>query len=479
LKIYIVQKGDTASEIAAKHGVSLSALKNLNTQLSDPEKLKPGMKIKVPTESKPVLRKPKVVKKETVEEATLAKDKNDVTEETNIEESLTTEAFSGNTYTYKIPQGSDTLYPFNEGEEGTILSPDGNIPMMDDPFPNAIKEKEQQNPTPYFANPTQGAYPNVNPYQNPYYYPPNAPTYYGTTPYPTSKEGPFGGNMAPQGTYEGSQAGQGYQQNYGYYGHAPQAYTPGVRSNPLGCRAEEPYFSYYSQAIAYGLPSNEFVESSENPSSEREMTTPPYMMPGQGEPQGTYSYPFPNSAEHGWQSESQQAYPYPNLTPTEQGETQGAYPYANPAEHGWQGELPGTYSYPYANPTQQAGQGEQPGTYSYPYANPTQQAGQGEQPGTFSYPYANPAQQAVQGELPGTFSYPYTNPAQQGVQGGTQGAATYPYSGPAQHSGQGAYGTGTTYPTAPLAPDYSLWESYVDYHQPPYQPDFPVKPQKD
>ncbi|HET6872059.1 MAG TPA: LysM peptidoglycan-binding domain-containing protein, partial [Sporolactobacillaceae bacterium] len=161
MKIYIVQKGDTASEIATKHGVSLSALKKLNTLLNDPEKLKPGMKIKVPTESKPVLRKAKVVKKETVEDQGVTNELNQDDEEQ--EEITATQAFSGNTYTYKIPQEQGALYPFSEVEEGI----DSTIPMMDDLFPNAIKEKAQNKPSHYYGQPTQGVYPNVNPYTNP------------------------------------------------------------------------------------------------------------------------------------------------------------------------------------------------------------------------------------------------------------------------------------------------------------------------
>jgi morphogenetic protein associated with SpoVID len=475
LKIYIVQKGDTASKIAEKHGVSLSALKNLNTQLSDPEKLKPGMKIKVPTESKPVLRKPKVVKKETVEQVTLTEDENHAAEETSIEESSTTQAFSGNTYTYKTPQDPNTLYPFNEGEEGTIPNFQENIPMMDDPFPNAIKEKEEKNPTPYYSHPAQGAYPNVSPYPNPAqgaypnitpypnpYYPSTAPTYYSNPPYPTSNVGQMGGYVGPHRTYEGSQEGPGYQNN-GFYGYAPLAYPPGLSPNPLGCRAEGPYSDYYSQGTAYEI-SNEseagfsYEEQPENPSTEREMTTPSYTMPGQGEPQGAYPYPFTNLTQQGWQSEPQGANPNP---------------------------------YPYTSTTEQGVQREPQGTYSYPYMPPTQQGWQGESQGTYSYSYASPTQQGVQGELQGAYPYSYSNPTEQGVQGGAQGASPYPYTGSTQPGGQEPFGTAPTYPpastyppapnypTAPQAPDYSLWESYVDYHQPPYQPDFPVKTQKE
>ncbi|WP_052352841.1 SafA/ExsA family spore coat assembly protein, partial [Neobacillus dielmonensis] len=49
MKIHIVQKGDTLWKIAKKYGVNFEELKKLNTQLSNPDMIMPGMKIKVPT----------------------------------------------------------------------------------------------------------------------------------------------------------------------------------------------------------------------------------------------------------------------------------------------------------------------------------------------------------------------------------------------------------------------------------------------
>lgn len=49
MKIHIVQKGDTLWEIAKKYGVDFQELKAVNTQLSNPDMIMPGMKIKVPT----------------------------------------------------------------------------------------------------------------------------------------------------------------------------------------------------------------------------------------------------------------------------------------------------------------------------------------------------------------------------------------------------------------------------------------------
>lgn len=49
MKIHIVQKGDTLWKIAKKYGVNFEELKKLNSQLSNPDMIMPGMKVKVPT----------------------------------------------------------------------------------------------------------------------------------------------------------------------------------------------------------------------------------------------------------------------------------------------------------------------------------------------------------------------------------------------------------------------------------------------
>ncbi|AIE60881.1 SafA/ExsA family spore coat assembly protein [Bacillus methanolicus] len=49
MKIHIVQKGDTLWKIAKKYGVNFEELKKINSQLSNPDMIMPGMKIKIPT----------------------------------------------------------------------------------------------------------------------------------------------------------------------------------------------------------------------------------------------------------------------------------------------------------------------------------------------------------------------------------------------------------------------------------------------
>ncbi|PEZ10373.1 hypothetical protein CN326_00270, partial [Bacillus sp. AFS018417] len=58
MKIHIVQKGDTLWKIAKKYGVDFEALKNANTQLSNPDLIMPGMKIKVPSNSVSIKKNP-------------------------------------------------------------------------------------------------------------------------------------------------------------------------------------------------------------------------------------------------------------------------------------------------------------------------------------------------------------------------------------------------------------------------------------
>ncbi|MBD1381219.1 SafA/ExsA family spore coat assembly protein [Metabacillus arenae] len=60
MKIHIVQKGDTLWKIAKKYGADFEELKKMNSQLSNPDLIMPGMKIKVPTGGVPVKKETQV-----------------------------------------------------------------------------------------------------------------------------------------------------------------------------------------------------------------------------------------------------------------------------------------------------------------------------------------------------------------------------------------------------------------------------------
>ncbi|WP_226037026.1 SafA/ExsA family spore coat assembly protein [Aquibacillus saliphilus] len=54
MKIHVVQKGETLWSISQKYGVDFEEVKKMNTQISNPDMIMPGMKIRVPTSSKEV-----------------------------------------------------------------------------------------------------------------------------------------------------------------------------------------------------------------------------------------------------------------------------------------------------------------------------------------------------------------------------------------------------------------------------------------
>ncbi|WP_052360668.1 SafA/ExsA family spore coat assembly protein [Oceanobacillus manasiensis] len=68
MKIHIVQKGDTLWELSKKYGVNFEELKQMNSQLSSPDMIMPGMKIKIPSGSKAV-KQESMPKKETVKQS--------------------------------------------------------------------------------------------------------------------------------------------------------------------------------------------------------------------------------------------------------------------------------------------------------------------------------------------------------------------------------------------------------------------------
>jgi morphogenetic protein associated with SpoVID len=48
MSIYVVRKGDTLVDIAAKHHVTLAALREANPEVTDPRKLQIGTELNIP-----------------------------------------------------------------------------------------------------------------------------------------------------------------------------------------------------------------------------------------------------------------------------------------------------------------------------------------------------------------------------------------------------------------------------------------------
>jgi morphogenetic protein associated with SpoVID len=68
LKIHIVQKGDTLWELSKKYGVDFEELKQMNSHLSSPDMIMPGMKIRIPSSAKAV-KKEAPMKEAPIKEA--------------------------------------------------------------------------------------------------------------------------------------------------------------------------------------------------------------------------------------------------------------------------------------------------------------------------------------------------------------------------------------------------------------------------
>ncbi|SDI85005.1 morphogenetic protein associated with SpoVID [Natribacillus halophilus] len=74
MKIHIVQKGDTLWNLAKQYDVDFEELKAANTQLADPEKIMPGMKIKIPGQTVPAKKEAEEAKKKEPVEKPPVKD---------------------------------------------------------------------------------------------------------------------------------------------------------------------------------------------------------------------------------------------------------------------------------------------------------------------------------------------------------------------------------------------------------------------
>ncbi|WEG14065.1 LysM peptidoglycan-binding domain-containing protein [Pullulanibacillus sp. KACC 23026] len=413
MKIYIVQKGDTAQKIAQKHGVSLSALKQFNTQL-ELDQIKPGMKMKIPTEAKPVRRNSAVEKKKELgkkNEAQSVSSKKDRVLPSEENEPI---AISLNSYTYKPDPYKAPSMPHQDVAYEIPSEGMSSSSVIEDPFPDAMKEKESQNGLPEGTHTAyqETGYPFQQGTPNPYYGYPNYP-YTGTQPSPT----PQFGTAGPEGeAYQGGElAGNSY------YDYAPSTMPPDYipYRDSFGCQA--PQTDYYYDWSVY-------------------------------------------------QDENQRAYPAEGYAPP------STYPYYNYSPES-EGEFSGT---------------AQSGYSSLPFENnqasvPFNQENQSANPSSTGVPFQN-GQMAVPSANPSYNQENYPNYAMNPSGEGFQSGSYEPYPNPAYQSAEpypkqpyqpnGTYPAYGSYPIGSSTPDYAMWESYVDYHEPPYQPDFPLPPNK-
>ncbi|GGE42759.1 hypothetical protein GCM10011391_21970 [Pullulanibacillus camelliae] len=396
MKIYIVQLGDSLYKIAQKHGVSLEDLKKINTQLTDPDNIKPGMKIKVPSGSKYVKKKVKadkiikeapkkempkkempkkempvkenvmkenpinqipvkenpvnehpvkenipekkpvmeVKKKEPVKKKIKAPIKKKIkSEKKPIAKEKAVENIEENQLPMKDSKIIAPTQPMdNEPVKSMKTKEEHTLPMMEDPYPNVMTPKKS-----------------------------DSPTHDGKWQFPDPGMG------VP--SYQSSSGSTVYEQ-----GHHP----------------------YFHQQPFNNPQSGKMKTLNQDPQ--------PY-------------YPFADGASDPQQSQ-------------QQGMGSGGYGYPGmpPVQSQQQGMMPGGYGYPGMQPTQHPQQGMMPG-YSYPGAQSQPQQFQPGMPqGGYGYPSMQPMH-PQQGMMPGGYGYPSTQPDMMSgshQEMGTQGAGMMP-----------------------------------------------------
>lgn len=149
MKIHIVQKGDTLWKIAQKYGVDFQELKKLNSQLSNPDLIMPGMKIKIPTGDVPIKKEvkhelkkevPKVAFKKEAKEHPFAEEKPVAPIETEEPEA---KEKPSKPYVPPVPKVYQPYYPKKTDVSNYFML---NMPMMN------IHEEAEKAPTHPYAS---------------------------------------------------------------------------------------------------------------------------------------------------------------------------------------------------------------------------------------------------------------------------------------------------------------------------------------
>ncbi|MGG3857629.1 SafA/ExsA family spore coat assembly protein [Metabacillus fastidiosus] len=416
LKIHIVQKGDTLWNIAKKYGVDFEALKSMNTQLSNPDLIMPGMKIKVPSGNVHVKKEKPMSggqKKEMpIVEHPFVKEKPKVVEEFEEMIPIQKEVEKPSTpYVPPVPSIQQPVYPEIDVNNYYMVNMEHLAPqfpqMPPKPKKEAVKkevpvkeekkvEKKVEQPAQTLPVQQEEALEEI-PQQMPQQMPsmPQMPVYTAPVMQPP-----------PQGPVPTSPVMPGYGFCYPPYPiHGDCHGGPPVHCGP---HPGHPYGLVPVTPVlpGYGFNINPFMGGYGGPMPQ---AVAPEMMEDYEEGEGMGNIPYPPGNLQGFASNPNEgdcgcgsSMPSMSYAP---GMYQQPYPQAFP-----QGGMQGQQPYPQAFP-QGGMQGQQP----YPQAFP-QGGMQGQQP----YPQAFP-QGGMQGQQP----YPQAFP-----QGGMQGQQPYPQAFP-------------------------------------------------
>ncbi|GKU81419.1 SafA/ExsA family spore coat assembly protein [Niallia sp. NCCP-28] len=432
MKIHIVQKGDTLWEIAKKYGVNFEELKMLNSQLSNPDMIMPGMKIKVPTTGGSIKKEAPIIgtKKEMpIKEHPYVKEKpiampikEAPKKEMPIKEKPIKELPKEKPYTPKMPTPIIPEIDINNYYTMSMTNLDVDVDIdIEEKMPEPVKPEP---PKMHIEAPVQDVCPPIIPYQ-PYCYevspmmpgsgfppgvcPPSPleqmPMQYEQTPMPGVMHGEYtkweeesssSSHMHHYGKVAGGYQPSAVQSKTGYpeMGNIPAEYY----QQPLVTYGQMPTEHGYNQKHSYQQ------ESSSNSIGHHIHHTPMPYSPAQADDCGCGGPAIPQPGIYGEQGFSPQmgAYPFPEVqapqmgVPQEAGYPQiGAYPYPE-----MQAPQMGAYPYPEMQ-TPQMGVPQEAGypqMGAYPY--PGVQAPQMGMPQEAGYPqmgaYPYPGVQAPQ-----------------------------------------------------------------------------------
>ncbi|MCC9022276.1 spore coat assembly protein SafA [Bacillus nakamurai] len=147
MKIHIVQKGDSLWKIAEKYGVDFEEIKKLNTQLSNPDLIMPGMKIKVPSEAVPVRKEPKAHFGPSVQKHEHPYAKEKPKSVVDIEDTMPEEEKTSVPYVPPMPEKHENVLPeadMNQYYPSNQLFQPWSPPKPEEPVTHFVEPKENE-----------------------------------------------------------------------------------------------------------------------------------------------------------------------------------------------------------------------------------------------------------------------------------------------------------------------------------------------